>query len=131
VRVSSSGEASTPSIIDIAHLARMTFGDMALQAEVLGLFERQAAMLLARMHGAPPSVAAALAHTIGGSARGVGAWEVAAAAEEFERAVREAGADAVADALRALEGAVSAARAALAELLATDRQRGKLGTRGL
>ncbi|TMJ21208.1 MAG: Hpt domain-containing protein [Alphaproteobacteria bacterium] len=96
----------------------MTFGDMGLQREVLGLFDRQVAMLLARMHGAPPTVTAALAHTIGGSARGVGAWE-------------EAGADTVADALRALEGAVSAARAALAELLATDRQRGKLGTRGL
>jgi HPt (histidine-containing phosphotransfer) domain-containing protein len=113
-----SGEASTPSILDIAHLARMTFGDMGLQREVLGLFDRQVAMLLARMHGAPPTVTAALAHSIGGSARGVGAWEVAAAAEEFERAARQAGAHTVADALCALEGAIGAARSAIGELLA-------------
>ena len=116
--VSCSGEASRPAILDIAHLARMTFGDMGLQREVLGLFDRQVAMLLARMHGAPPTVTAALAHTIGGSARGVGAWEVAAAAEEFERAARQAGADTVGEALRALEGAIGAARGAIGELLA-------------
>src|SRR6478736_9715474 len=67
--------------IDLAHLARMTLGEASLEHEVLGLFDRQAVMLLARMASEPPKVIAALAHTLTGSARGIGAWKVADAAE--------------------------------------------------
>ena len=35
--------------IDRTHLFKMTLGDHSLEAEVLRLFERQAAMLLGRM----------------------------------------------------------------------------------
>ena len=48
------------------------------------LFDRQTEMLLARMSAAEPAAAAALAHTLKGSARGIGAWNVASAAEQVE-----------------------------------------------
>src|ERR1700688_970504 len=78
--------------IDLTHLARMTLGDVSLEHEVLRLFERQATMLMARMQGAQPSLVAASAHTIKGSARGVGAWRIARDAETVEMAAACAGA---------------------------------------
>src|ERR1041385_1297905 len=72
--------------IDTAHLSRMTLGEQSLEREVLELFDRQAAMLLNRIHGAAPAVARASAHTLKGSALGIGAWRVARAAEAVEHA---------------------------------------------
>jgi HPt (histidine-containing phosphotransfer) domain-containing protein len=72
--------------IDLVHLARMTFGDRDLEHEVLQLFVRQAAGLVAQMRDSPDSKLAALAHTLKGSARGIGAWRVAEAAESLELA---------------------------------------------
>src|ERR1700709_1159514 len=72
--------------VDLVHLSRMTLGDRDLEREVLQLFERQAAMLLERMPGAGPAHVAAMAHTIKGSARGIGAWQVARYAETLELA---------------------------------------------
>jgi HPt (histidine-containing phosphotransfer) domain-containing protein len=117
------GDVESPSaagIIDVAHLRLMTFGEKALQAEVLALFKRQADMLLARMHEAPAQAGAAFAHTLAGSARGVGAWRIAAAAEAVELATRDEGAGAIAGALRRLEVAVHEARAAIGAMLAAD-----------
>jgi len=76
---------ASPSIvpdetIDRAHLFKMTLGDHSLEGEVLRLFDRQCRMLLERMKGADANCVKALAHTIDGSARGVGAWRVARAA---------------------------------------------------
>jgi HPt (histidine-containing phosphotransfer) domain-containing protein len=79
------GTTSSP-VIDLVHLRRMTLGEKSLEAEVLALFDRQADMLLTRMEQAAPAAAAAFAHTIKGSARGIGAWRVAEAAEAVERA---------------------------------------------
>ena len=62
------------------------------------------------------SVRDTLAHTLNGSARGIGAWRVARAAEALELAVC-AGPDAVARALDQLAGAADEARAVIAELL--------------
>ena len=70
--------------IDLAHLARMTLGERGLEAEVLALFDRQAAVLLARMGDSTPAAVAAFAHTLKGSARGIGAWRVAEAADAVE-----------------------------------------------
>jgi hypothetical protein len=70
--------------IDQAHLARMTLGDRSLETEVLALFHRQADLLLARMASAPPAAGAAFAHTLKGSASGIGAWRVAEAASVVE-----------------------------------------------
>jgi len=41
--------------IDLEHLARMTLGERSLEAEVLTLFDRQAAILLARMRDSTPA----------------------------------------------------------------------------
>jgi HPt (histidine-containing phosphotransfer) domain-containing protein len=111
---------SAAGIIDVAHLRRMTCGEKALEAEVLVLFKRQADQLLARMQQAPTQAGAAFAHTLAGSARGVGAWRVAAAAEAVELAARDEDGGAIAGALRRLELAVHEARAAIGAMLAAD-----------
>src|SRR5262245_43976549 len=72
--------------IDRTHLFKMTLGDHSLEGEVLRLFERQAEMLLGRMNPAEPARVKALAHTLNGSARGIGAWRVANAALVVEKA---------------------------------------------
>src|SRR5436305_13455602 len=72
--------------VDLVHLARTTLGDRSLEREVLQLFDRQAGMLIARMRSAAPAGIATLAHTLKGSARGIGAWRVAHAAELLELA---------------------------------------------
>jgi HPt (histidine-containing phosphotransfer) domain-containing protein len=73
-------------IIDGSHLERMTLGDRRLEREVLELFLRQTSIMLGRIAGAEPALAAAAAHTLKGSARGIGAWRVARAAEFLEQA---------------------------------------------
>jgi HPt (histidine-containing phosphotransfer) domain-containing protein len=102
--------------IDLVHLARMTMGDRSLEREVLQLFDRQSALLIARMRSAAPAGIATLAHTLKGSARGIGAWRVARAAETLELAALT-GPAAVAEALDQLAAASDEARAIIAELL--------------
>jgi HPt (histidine-containing phosphotransfer) domain-containing protein len=80
-----------PAALDEDHLARMTLGDRRLEREVLEIFLRQAAIMLDRIAGAEPVLAAAAAHTLKGSARGIGAWRVAGAAEHLEYAAGAAG----------------------------------------
>lgn len=77
-----------PIVIDEDHLGRMTLGDRRLEREVLELFLRQTTIMLDRIVGAEPPLAAAAAHTLKGSARGIGAWRVARAAELLEHAAR-------------------------------------------
>jgi len=99
--------------IDLDHLSRMTLGDRSLEREVLALFDRQSEMLLARMRDGHSSVLAASAHTMKGSARGIGAWCVARACEAVEQ-----GSAAERPALiGALAVAVEQARAAIAAML--------------
>ena len=74
------------TVIDEDHLGRMTLGDRRLEREVLELFLRQTTIMLDRIVGAEPPLAAAAAHTLKGSARGIGAWRVARAAELLENA---------------------------------------------
>jgi HPt (histidine-containing phosphotransfer) domain-containing protein len=109
--------APVETVIDLDHLARMTFGEASLEAEVLTLFDRQAAVLLAHMRDAPPAAVAAFAHTLKGSARGIGAWRVAEAAAVVEmNAVRPDAAGAAQAAAR-LAAAVDEVRAAIADRL--------------
>ena len=96
----------------------MTLGEKSLEAEVLALFDRQAGILLARMSNAPPAEVGAYAHTLMGSARGIGTWRVAAAAETVERAAAGSNPADVAGALERLAAAVNEAQAAIADLLA-------------
>jgi hypothetical protein len=64
----------------------MTLGDRALERELLELFDRQATILLARMREADAVSVPALAHTLNGSASGIGAGAVAEAARIVEQA---------------------------------------------
>ena len=102
--------------IDLTHLYRMTLGDHSLEREVLQLFERQADMLISRMPGLEPAGIAALAHTLKGSARGIGAWQVARAAEAVERSAASGGAD-LPNAIEGLAVAAREARTVIADLL--------------
>jgi HPt (histidine-containing phosphotransfer) domain-containing protein len=109
---------SADPVIDRAHLARMTLGDKSLEAEVLTLFERQTGILLARMQQLPSQAAGAFAHTLKGSARGIGAWRVADAAEAVERAAAGTRAADLADALDRLARAIDETRTTITDLLA-------------
>ena len=109
--------APVETVIDLDHLARMTLGEASLETEVLTLFDRQAAVLLERMCDATPAAAAAFAHTLKGSARGIGAWRVAAAADAVEVTVVRASARAAASAVARLAAAVDEAKAAIADRL--------------
>lgn len=73
--------ASFERPVDLVHLARQTLGDRALESEVLGLFQVQARAIFAQLQTVTQSQARLdLAHTLKGSARAVGAWQVAEAA---------------------------------------------------
>lgn len=109
-----SAQSSRERAIDLVHLSRMTFGDRALEREVLSLFARQAAQLAGKIENAEREAMGALAHTLKGSASGVGAWSVARAATELEERGREGGD--LGPAVRHLRGAVDEA-CALAESL--------------
>lgn len=111
--------------IDLVHLSRQTLGDAALETELLRLFDRQAEQLAARL-AAPPAKGesqwrAELAHTLKGSARAIGAFDLADAAEAYERACRmtaeEEEAQIKANAWSRLKAALGRARASIAVLL--------------
>ena len=102
------------SAIDVQHLGRMTLGEAALETEVLALFAAQSRDLVGRL-AAIPADAAALAHTLKGSARAIGAFRVADAALGLEAALKNNGD--VPRAVAALQDAVEEARAAIDRML--------------
>lgn len=108
--------APSAGAIDRAHLAHATFNDRRLETEVLQLFDRQAVLLMARIRNSTPSAVAGLAHTLKGSAAGIGAWHVARAAEAAEKA-SATGAAECEFAVRELVAAVDEARMAILDLL--------------
>jgi HPt (histidine-containing phosphotransfer) domain-containing protein len=100
--------------IDIEHLGRMTLGDAVLEHEVLAMFSAQAVGLIAILASLPAN-STALAHTLKGSARAIGAFRVAEAAADVETAIRN-GED-PARALAELDDAVAQARSAIDAIL--------------
>jgi HPt (histidine-containing phosphotransfer) domain-containing protein len=100
--------------LDRDHLTRMALGDRALEREVLQLFEVQASRLVDALATVPPD-ALALAHTLKGSARAIGAFEVADRAAELEAALKKG--EAPGRALTELRDAVAHARAEIAAIL--------------
>jgi HPt (histidine-containing phosphotransfer) domain-containing protein len=100
--------------IDFEHLKRMTLDDSGLEQEVLAMFAAQSARLMAAL-AAVPADAGALAHTLKGSARAIGAFGVAEAAARLEAIVAD-GADPSSQ-LTELGDAVALARAAIAAVL--------------
>jgi HPt (histidine-containing phosphotransfer) domain-containing protein len=119
-KLASDRNSEAPPVLDLVHLSRQTFGDHALEVELLTLFERQAAHLAARLADARrPGDSAArmeLAHMMKGSARAVGAFAVAASAEAYETALR-GGEAAEAGLCDALVAEIGTARAAIVALL--------------
>jgi hypothetical protein len=91
--------APVETVIDLAHLGRMTLGERSLEAEVLTLFDRQADVLLARMRDCAPAAV------------------VAAAADAVEMNVIAANAGGVAGAVARLSAAVDEAKAVIADRL--------------
>lgn len=86
--------------IDLVHLSRQTMGDAALEAELLRLFDRQAHNIVSQLeieiisketHELQKRLS--LAHALKGSARAVGAFGVAEAAERLETASRPDGSE--------------------------------------
>ncbi|MGD9838263.1 MAG: Hpt domain-containing protein [Afipia sp.] len=102
------------SAIDVQHLGRMTLGEAALEAEVLALFAAQSGELIARLKTMPAD-AGALAHTLKGSARAIGAFRVAEAALGLEAAMKNGGD--VASTLTRLQETVAEAREAIGRML--------------
>jgi len=100
--------------IDRAHLARMTLGDAALERQVLGMFASQSARVIEELAALPAEVGA-LAHTLKGSARAIGAFRVAECAEALEVAIRQG--ENCANCHVELKAAVADARAAIDTLL--------------
>jgi HPt (histidine-containing phosphotransfer) domain-containing protein len=100
--------------IDIEHLARMTLGDASLEHEVLAMFSAQAVSLIGALTALPAN-AGALAHTLKGSARAIGAFAVADAAESLEALIRNGGD--LAQGLSELKDAVAQARTAIDAIL--------------
>jgi HPt (histidine-containing phosphotransfer) domain-containing protein len=100
--------------IDFEHLKRMTLGDAGLEQEVLAMFAAQSAKLIGTL-ATLPAEAPALAHTLKGSARAIGAFAVADAAARLE-AVLASGAD-PSDLLAELGNAVVSARSAIEAVL--------------
>lgn len=86
--IPSPGENSIPEFnrpVDLVHLARFTMGNRALEREVLQLFLTQSVMYLQRLKDAVADKDwVDAAHTIKGTARGIGAWQVARSAESAE-----------------------------------------------
>jgi HPt (histidine-containing phosphotransfer) domain-containing protein len=75
--------------LDLVHLSRQTLGDRHLEREVLAIFRQQARRVLFQLEAlTDPSNRLEIAHALNGSAKGVGAWRVATAAEALEEAAR-------------------------------------------
>ncbi len=115
------GRAAAPdcgaSVIDLSHLARQTLGDGALEAELLALFDNQAARIIAQLiepEAGDAKTRSDLTHTLKGSALAIGAGEVARCAQAYEAACATGPSR---PALDDLIAAVAQARAAIARLL--------------
>lgn len=71
--------------LDLVHLSKYTFGDRSLEAELMGLFRSQAGVYISRLEAAANAKDwRDAAHSLKGSARGLGAWALADLAEEAE-----------------------------------------------
>ena len=113
-----SAAATAGGVLDLAFLQAQCMDDAELAADLLDMFQIQAAQIVADMtRGGPSAALADLAHKLRGSAAAVGAFGVAAAAAEAEAASRDAPA-ARGLALETLTVAVGRAAAAIQKALA-------------
>jgi HPt (histidine-containing phosphotransfer) domain-containing protein len=97
----------------------MALGDLSLEREVLEMFMLQASRIVDALEGLP-SDAKALAHTLKGSARAIGAFGVADRAATLEAALDTG--EQPTEALASLREAVTDAQAAIAAILKDSGQ---------
>ena len=72
--------------VDLKHLRRYTLGDKGLEREVMQLFLAQIPKTIGALRDAVDEHEWRIAaHTIKGSARAIGAWQIARLAEQAER----------------------------------------------
>ncbi len=70
--------------IDLVHLARQTSGNRGLETEVLGLLMRHLELFDHRLEIAGEDECRFIAHALKGTARNIGAFPLADAAQRFE-----------------------------------------------
>ncbi len=76
--------------IDLVALATSTLGNRDLELEVLRMFKAQSQSMMSRIGGEmPPKMRKDLVHTLKGSARAVGALQVALVCEGLEAELAE------------------------------------------
>jgi HPt (histidine-containing phosphotransfer) domain-containing protein len=114
-----SEDAHHDGLLDRDHLRRMALGDLSLEREVLEMFVLQAGRILDALEGLP-SDAKALAHTLKGSARAIGAFGVADRAAALEAALGTG--EQPTEALASLRDAVADAHAAIVAILRNSQQ---------
>jgi HPt (histidine-containing phosphotransfer) domain-containing protein len=109
---------SSLSVLDLDHLRRYTHADPALEGEIVALFREQCALWLRTLDPKGDEASwRAGAHALKGSARGVGAFALAAACERAEAVAGEAGTPVARSvALQDLRVAMDAALAAAGKL---------------
>ena len=104
--------------VDLVHLARYTMGNRNLEREVLRLFCCQAELYVERLRDASDAHAwEEAAHTLKGSARGIGAWDVADTTERAEGLVADFGGEKTDAAVEAVAESVAEANRFIRHIL--------------
>ena len=113
--------------IDLVHLAKQTLGDRTLERELLALFETQSTNCLAKLGELVADQSEEggkrwqmMAHTLKGSARGIGAWHAAECAASAENALPSGGRDAAVGALSVLAVEIEHVNSFIASLLSDN-----------
>ena len=110
--------------IDREHLARYTLGSPVLEREILGLFLAQLPLSIEQLRfAATDREWQVAAHTIKGSARAVGAWQVASIARDAEKSPGLADEEERDSLLAALEAASDAVEVYVAEAFPAEPPR--------
>ncbi|EFL90298.1 Hpt domain-containing protein [Ahrensia sp. R2A130] len=79
-------EQRSDAPVDMVHLARQSLGNRSLEVEILALFRAQSDLYLERIrHAADDKARSMAAHTLRGSALGIGAWQLAEEAAVLEK----------------------------------------------
>ena len=96
--------------VDLQHLRRYTFGDQALEKEILSLFVTQLPETMATLRSAASQKDwKVAAHTLKGSCRAVGAFRLGDIAQDAEKLAFNADSEACRDAIFRIEEAASEA----------------------
>jgi HPt (histidine-containing phosphotransfer) domain-containing protein len=104
--------------VDLVHLSRYTLGERELEWEALELFCTQSLLYLERLKAAQSDKDwKDAAHSLKGSARAIGAWRTAEAAERAEALSGEALVSSRALSLRDVESSLSEAETYIGSLL--------------